>query len=83
MIEPNEVVEKIQDALPGADVDLEDLTGSKDHYRARIVAEQFADENLVARHRMIYDALSEEMKGPIHALTLEVYTPEEWDEESS
>ncbi len=83
MIEPNEVIEKIQDALPGADVDLEDLTGSKDHYRARIVAEQFADENLVARHRMIYDALSEEMKGPIHALTLEVYTPDEWDEETN
>lgn len=83
MIEPEKVIAKIEDELPGADVELEDLTGSKDHYKARIVAEQFADENLVARHRMIYDALSEEMKGPIHALTLDVYTPEEWEEEQS
>lgn len=78
MIEPEKIVEKIQDALPDADVEVQDLTGTKDHYKARIVAEQFADQNRVARHRMVYDALAEEMKGPIHALTLEVYTPEEW-----
>lgn len=82
MIEPDEVIAKIQDALPGADVDLEDLTGSKDHYKARVVAEQFEGQNRVKRHRMIYDALAEEMKGPIHALTLEVYTPAEWEEKS-
>lgn len=78
MIEPEDVIAKIEDELPGADVELEDLTGSKDHYKARIVAEQFEGQNRVARHRMVYDALSEEMKGPIHALTLELYTPDEW-----
>ena len=80
MIEPDDLIAKLEDALPGADVDLEDLTGTKDHYKARIVAEQFEGHNRVARHRLVYDALSEEMKGPIHALTLEVYTPQEWDE---
>ena len=79
MIEPEKIVEKIQDAMPGAEVDVQDLTGTKDHYKARIVAEQFVDENRVSRHRMVYDALAEEMKGPIHALTLEVFTPEEWE----
>lgn len=79
MIEPEKIVEKVQEALPGADVEVEDLTGTKDHYKARIVAEQFSGENRVARHRMVYDALSEEMKGPIHALTLEVFTPDEWN----
>ena len=78
MIEPDAIVEKIQQDLPDADVDVQDLTGTKDHYKARIIAEQFEGKNRVARHRMIYEALSEEMKGPIHALTLEVYTPEEW-----
>ena len=78
MIEPEKIVEKIQTALPGAEVDVQDLTGTKDHYKARVVAEQFEGQNLVARHRLVYDALSEEMKGPIHALTLDVYTPEEW-----
>ncbi len=82
MIEPHIIVEKIEEALPGADIDVEDLTGTKDHYKARIVAEQFDGENRVARHRLVYDALSEEMKGPIHALTLEVYTPQEWEQRS-
>ncbi len=82
MIEPEEIVEKLQAALPDADVDVQDLTGTKDHYKARVVAEQFADKNRVTRHRMVYDALAEEMKGPIHALTLEVYTPQEWAKQS-
>lgn len=81
MIEPEKIVEKIQQDLPGADVDVEDLTGTKDHYKARIIADQFEGKNRVARHRMIYEALSEEMKGPIHALTLSVYTPDEWENE--
>ena len=82
MIEPEKIVEKIQQALPDADVKVQDLTGTKDHYKARVVAAQFEGENRVSRHRMIYEALSEEMKGPIHALTLEVYTPGEWEEKS-
>ncbi len=80
MIEPEIIVEKIREALPDAEVDVEDLTGTKDHYKARVVASQFEGESRVTRHRMIYEALSEEMKGPIHALTLEVYTPDEWEQ---
>jgi stress-induced morphogen len=34
---------------------------------------------LVARHRLVYAALHEEMKGAIHALTLETLTPSEWE----
>ena len=78
MIEPEVIVEKIQAALPGAEVAVQDLTGTKDHYKARVVADQFEGKMLVARHRMVYGALKEEMKGPIHALTLDVYTPDEW-----
>lgn len=79
MIEANTIVERIQAALPGAQVQVHDLTGTMDHYKAVVISEQFAGKSLVARHRAIYQALAEEMKGPIHALTLDVYTPEEWD----
>lgn len=82
MIEPEKIVAKLQDALPGAEIDVQDLTGTMDHYKARVVAEQFDGQNRVKRHRMIYAALAEEMKGPIHALTLEVYTPEEWADQA-
>jgi stress-induced morphogen len=32
---------------------------------------------MLERHRMVMAALADEMKGPIHALTLDVRTPDE------
>jgi len=47
------------------------------HYVLHIVSAQFAGNNTVARHRMIYSALGELMKREIHALTIEAHTPDE------
>lgn len=77
-MEPSEVERKLRDAFPDADIELEDLTGTKDHYQARIVSGAFAGKSPVEQHQLVYRALSEEMKGPIHALALKTYTPETW-----
>ncbi|MCA9547412.1 MAG: BolA family transcriptional regulator [Myxococcales bacterium] len=71
------ITERIQAALPGATVELEDLTGTRDHWEAVIVAAGFEGLNRVARQRAIYKALGELMHGPIHALTLTTLTPEQ------
>lgn len=68
---------KICGALPGAQVELRDLTGTEDHWEAVIVADAFAGRSLIERHRMVFGALAEELKGPIHALTLKTYAPGE------
>ena len=47
------------------------------HYVLNIVSVQFAGNNTVARHRMIYSALGELMKREIHALTIQANTPDE------
>ncbi len=47
------------------------------HFVATIVTESFAGQNMLARHRMIYDALGEMMNTDIHALSIKAYTPEE------
>jgi BolA protein len=47
------------------------------HYVLNIVSAQFAGNNTVARHRMIYSALGGLMKREIHALTIQARTPEE------
>jgi stress-induced morphogen len=72
-----DIVAKIKAALPDALVELQDLTGTADHWKATIVSEAFAGKSLVQRHRLVMSALSEELKGPIHALTLDVKTPDE------
>ncbi len=76
-MDPEHIKARIRVALPDAEIALEDLTGTKDHWRARVVSAGFAGHSSLARHRLVMAALADEMKGPIHALTLEVLTPEE------
>ena len=72
-----DIIAKIRVALPDAEVALTDLTGTKDHWEATIVSAAFEGKSLIARHRLVFDALAEEMKGPIHALSLKVLTPDQ------
>jgi BolA family transcriptional regulator, general stress-responsive regulator len=51
--------------------------GGESHFRVNIVAEAFNDLNRIARQRMIYEILAEDLAGPIHALTLSTKTPAE------
>jgi stress-induced morphogen len=78
VIEPSEVEAKLRSAFPDGEIELEDLTGTKDHYQARIVSTAFSQMTPVEQHQLVYAALKEEMKGPIHALALKTYTPETW-----
>ena len=72
-----QIAAKIQAALPDAQVELRDLTGTEDHWEATIVSAAFEGRSLIERHRMVFDALGDEMNGPIHALSLKVYTPDQ------
>ncbi len=47
------------------------------HFNLVVVAESFTGLGRVARQRMIYAALAEELAGPVHALTIRALTPEE------
>jgi stress-induced morphogen len=76
-LKPEQIIARIQAALPDAVVELEDLTGSADHWKATIVSSAFAGQSLIQRHRLVFAALADEMKGPIHALSLEVRAPGE------
>jgi stress-induced morphogen len=76
-VSPDDIRAKIQAALPDAEVTLEDLTGTKDHWKARIVSRSFDGLTLMQRHRLINRALASELLGPIHALTMDTLTPEE------
>jgi BolA protein len=47
------------------------------HFRVEIVAAAFSAQPRVARQRMVYQALAEELRGPVHALSLATLAPEE------
>ena len=61
---PADITARIQAALPDAEVTLEDLTGTKDHWKARIISAAFAGRSHIERHRMINPALAPAHAGP-------------------
>lgn len=59
--------------------------GSETHFKVVVVSDAFAGKVQVARHRLIYGVLGEEMtrKPGVHALSIIAKTPAEWAEDES
>jgi BolA protein len=53
--------------------------GARDggHYNLRIVSAAFAGQGTMARHRMVYAAAGDLMRGQIHALSIAAFAPDE------
>src|SRR3712207_1000135 len=66
---------RIEDALPGATAEVEDLTGGGDHFRAEVVSDRFDGLSRIEQHRLVYDVFGAEVGGPIHALSIKTSTP--------
>ncbi len=82
MVDAEALEERIRKGLGSvAHLQLRDLTGTRDHWEAVIVAEAFTGKSRIEQHQMVYAALGELMAGPVHALALKTYSPESWDEE--
>jgi stress-induced morphogen len=61
----------LRDAFPDATIEIEDLAGDGDHYRAKIVSTAFAGLARIKQHQLVYKALKGKMGGELHALALE------------
>ncbi len=78
----------LRNALSPIELSLEDEShlhqghaGARDgggHFRVSIVSGLFEGASRLQRHRMVYEALSDEMPNEIHALAIEAFTPQEW-----
>lgn len=51
---------------------------SETHFRVVLVSDAFSGKRRVARHQAVYATLAEELAGPVHALALHTYDPDEW-----
>ena len=67
----NEITDMIKAAIPDAQIEIEDLAGDGDHYKAKVVSAAFAGLSRVRQHQMVYAALQGKMGGELHALALE------------
>ena len=66
----------ILNAMPDAEIEIEDLAGDGDHYRARIISAAFNGKSRVQQHQLVYKALQGRMGGELHALALETEAKE-------
>ncbi|MEN9232017.1 MAG: BolA family protein [Thermostichus sp. DG02_5_bins_236] len=55
-----------------------DPLGAGGHYRVEIVSPLFVGKTTLQQHRLVYEALAEQMGSSIHALALQTYSPEQW-----
>ena len=74
MIPAKDIIALVRAEMPDAEVILEDLTGGQDHWNATVISDAFDGGRSVRCHRMVYKALSEPLKGPLHALQLKTLT---------
>jgi stress-induced morphogen len=65
-----ELKQRIETSIPGARVEVVDLNGGGDHFRATVVAPEFAALSRIEQHRRVYAVFGSEIGGPIHALSL-------------
>jgi stress-induced morphogen len=76
MPSPDEIKQRIEAAIPGAQAEVEDYAGGGDHFRATVTAAAFAGLGRIQQHRLVYEIFGAEIGGPIHALSLKTQTPE-------
>jgi acid stress-induced BolA-like protein IbaG/YrbA len=71
-----EVAERIEAGLNGSRA----LVNSADdvHFEAVVIAPAFAGKRAVQRHQLVYATLGSAVGNEIHALALQVFTPEEY-----
>lgn len=65
----------ILEALPGAEIVIDDLAGDGNHYHAKVIASAFQGKSRVQQHQLVYKALGERMGGELHALALTTEAP--------
>ncbi len=70
-----EIESAIKATLPDAEVEIQDLAGDGDHYRATVTSSAFAGMPRVKQHKLVYEALGGRMGGALHALALTTKTP--------
>ncbi|GMY24655.1 protein BOLA1, chloroplastic [Fagus crenata] len=86
----NRMKAKLQSSLEAIALEIDDVshqhaghaavrgtTEGETHFNVKIVSTKFDGQSLVKRHRLVYDALADELQSGLHALSIVAKTPQE------
>ena len=65
-----EIKSLIIEALPDAEISIQDMAGDENHYSATIKSKNFAGKSKIEQHKMVYKALKGKMGNELHALAI-------------
>ena len=69
-MQTSEVKKMVLEALPDAQVEVQDMMGTGDHFEIFVVSKLFEGKPLLEQHKMVFAALQREMDHGIHAVQL-------------
>ena len=85
-----QIIEKISDAIQPIHLEVINEShmhsvpaNSETHFKVVLVSAAFDGKRRVARHQAVYAALADELAGPVHALALHLFSPDEWQAQST
>ena len=65
-----EIKNLIKEAMPDAQITIQDLQGDENHYSAIIKSKVFSGKSKIEQHKLVYKALKGKMGNELHALEL-------------
>ena len=65
----------VEEGIPGAQVEVSDLTGTSDHFKVQVVSEAFAGKSLIEQHKMVHASLGQYLTREIHAVDIRTSVP--------
>jgi len=75
-VKPETLKALVCDHITDADVTVNCYSGD-DHFEMTVISPSFAGKSRVKRHKMVYEALGDNMRAAVHALALKTHTPQE------
>ena len=69
-LKSEEIKDLIKEAIPDAEIIIQDLAGDENHYSATIKSKIFNGKNKIEQHKMVYKSLKGKMGNELHALSI-------------
>ena len=77
-MQTEEIKEMIEQGFAECEVTVE---GDGRHFQAIVVSDAFSGKSMVQQHQLVYQTLGDKVGGDIHALSINTYTNEEWQQQ--
>ena len=65
-----EIKSMIKEAIPDAEITIQDLAGDENHYSATIKSKIFNGKSKIEQHKIVYKSLKNKMGNELHALSI-------------